>query len=76
MREATASKQRVSAGFTLHPRGLEHTLSRLWPQLEQLRGLTRRAQLVDALQVRLHGGFIQLTSRRRLEAYGSRPGYA
>ena len=50
---ATAARQRVSMRFKVHPSGLQHCCSLLWPRLEVQRRMARRRKLAAALQVGL-----------------------
>lgn len=50
---ATAAKERVNMRYQLHPSGLQHCCSILWPYLEEQRTLARKQKLAGALQVRL-----------------------
>jgi hypothetical protein len=48
---ATAARQRVSMRLKVHPMGLQHCCSLLWPRLEVQRRMARRRKLAAALQV-------------------------
>lgn len=48
---ATAARQRVNMRFKVHPSGLQHCCSLLWPRLEVQRRMARRRKLAAALQV-------------------------
>lgn len=48
---ATAARQRVSMRSKVHPMGLQHCCSLLWPRLEVQRRMARRRKLAAALQV-------------------------
>lgn len=54
MRSATAAKSRVSTTFNLHTSALQHSLSLMWPDLDEHRGVARKARLLEALRVRQH----------------------
>ena len=48
---ASAARQRASVRFKVHPSGLQHCCSLLWPRLEVQRRMARRRKLAAALQV-------------------------